>query len=1391
MPLRISGKINTRGVFKIYQPKSDERVYPPDGQSPNDGSIDLDPNNLTLVASTFSYNGRLQTHTMSHWQIANDFDFTDIIYESIDDSVNLESISIVDLPHNGSVKYWRVRYSGNTTGYSLWSSPFTFAFISPLESKYVVFAVTNTAPYIHAWRYFNGVFEHKYDEPLTPINGDSRYVSMHPSRKWVLVSRYQMSNSAVSDTFIYEWDDETGFGNQIIAPTVGAQFLASKFSTDGKYISEARSFSSTSTVQAVTIIPFDSDTGTFGTRYNAGYGSQTVTSTAIGNSNTVFALNSTTLNAWDLDPVLNTVGVRRPSPIPTNGSGDVLLSKSNKLVVTGSSTGTATIHRVKQDGAFSGAYGDPIDPTTLTTARHADISESDSLVVMSGTGGDTLCAYRFRESDGFGLKYPAPVPTGNISTLAGGCKISDDEAAISVAVQASAGEPCLLVYKFDRVNGFGIPTSPDNFTDVVAYHSTISRIPSNIVSKPIAISPSTGDKLVDMTSIELVASEYNVYGDTQSHVASQWQIASDFEFESIIYDSGYDDVNLESISPIGLNNNTNSYYWRVRYIGSVTGESRWSTPNYFSDAGYSYDGGHVVFALSGTTPYLHAWRLVDGEIKFKYDNPRYHIATLRNISLHPSGKWLLANRLISTNSSTNATYAYRWDDVYGWGDPEVAPTISAFTQYSQFSKGGNFVCEAKSHSSTDIPTATSIIPFNPDTGEFGVRSNPSFSTRTVTAVGMNESENVVYAARSVDPGLTLFEYDPINNIWGPSVNMTTYTTRGNVTIGTNSMLMIGSSSATPPTFMEMMPDTAKEVSAFGGPIESTTLATSKHSDISYDNSIAAISGTGGDILSVYKFRKNDGFGSKYPSPVGLTNLSSDAGGCSISKDKKYISIATQSDNGDPCLHIYPFDMITGLGDPIVPTDFTSVVGYKSIIHTVPKSTVVTPTNISPSHADIDIDMTSVTLVSSAYEYSITSQSHIASQWQIANDENFTDIIYDSGNDAINLESINVPGLSNTGSTVYWRVRHEGSLSGYSEWSLPSMFRDINRSVSGGYVVLAVSRDKPFIHAWRFEGGEFKYKYDNPKFFPNTECNYISMHPSRKWILMSRYVYSNAAVNDHFIIEWDDATGFGNAKVVPSIGYTSYSGKFSRSGDYICESRGFSSMTVTTSTSLVPFDSVTGDFGVRVNCGSSGKGAYSHMSLNNLVVANSQDSANRLRLWNFNPSTDTFGPLITSPANISQYDVVINISGDVVLVGGTTFPTVHKIDPDTADYITKYDDPIESSTLTTCKFVTISSDNSVIAFAGIGGDTICAYQFDTVTGFGNKYSPPTSTGNTNAASGGLTFSDDDAYISVGVDTSTSGGGSVIVYPFSSGWGNPIYAPGSDDMVTYQAIITKVP
>jgi len=93
-----------------------------------------------------------------------------------------------------------------------------------------------------------------------------------------------------------------------------------------------------------------------------------------------------------------------------------------------------------------------------------------------------------------------------------------------------------------------------------------------------------------------------------------------------------------------------------------------------------------------------------------------------------------------------------------------------------------------------------------------------------------------------------------------------------------------------------------------------------------------------------------------------------------------------------------------------------------------------PTITSPADNETDIGETP-TITSSAFSVANGSDTHVASQWIITRVSDST-VVFDSGEDTSNLESIEVPaGVLDEGEVNYTvKVRHKGSTYGFSSYS---------------------------------------------------------------------------------------------------------------------------------------------------------------------------------------------------------------------------------------------------------------------------------------------------------------------------------------------------------------------
>lgn len=93
--------------------------------SPLNGAVGQSMDSLTLHGSSFAVTGGNDTQVSADWEIATDEGFTHLSYSSLNDTVNLTSYTVKNLPASTTL-YARVRYTGQQTGISNWSPTVSF-----------------------------------------------------------------------------------------------------------------------------------------------------------------------------------------------------------------------------------------------------------------------------------------------------------------------------------------------------------------------------------------------------------------------------------------------------------------------------------------------------------------------------------------------------------------------------------------------------------------------------------------------------------------------------------------------------------------------------------------------------------------------------------------------------------------------------------------------------------------------------------------------------------------------------------------------------------------------------------------------------------------------------------------------------------------------------------------------------------------------------------------------------------------------------------------------------------------------------------------------------------------------------------------------------------------
>ena len=169
-------------------------------------------------------------------------------------------------------------------------------------------------------------------------------------------------------------------------------------------------------------------------------------------------------------------------------------------------------------------------------------------------------------------------------------------------------------------------------------------------NKPNVISPLNGATGL-VVALTFSSNAFSITGYTDTHSASDWQLATDAAFNNIVVDTVNDGVAKTSWSVTGLINNT-IYYVRVRHIGTSFGYSEWSNTISFT-------------TLQNTIPAIPAYEqaILTASDKAASDNFGYSVsisadgntAIVGAVYADPSGLSNAGKAYIFTRSGTTWT----------------------------------------------------------------------------------------------------------------------------------------------------------------------------------------------------------------------------------------------------------------------------------------------------------------------------------------------------------------------------------------------------------------------------------------------------------------------------------------------------------------------------------------------------------------------------------------------------------------------------------------------------------------------------------------------------------------------------------------------------------------
>lgn len=141
-------------------------------------------------------------------------------------------------------------------------------------------------------------------------------------------------------------------------------------------------------------------------------------------------------------------------------------------------------------------------------------------------------------------------------------------------------------------------------------------------------------------------------------------------------------------------------------------------------------------------------------------------------------------------------------------------------------------------------------------------------------------------------------------------------------------------------------------------------------------------------------------------------------------------------------------LVVGAGEASGSLDLIVTRDGLDVVHEVAvgEQSIARPSLVYPGNGDTDVDLQPTLQASSFQTYPAGSDSHVSSDWQIATDEGFANIVVSTTADQQNLTSWPLPESLPIDTLVYARMRQTGNSLGQTEWSPVISFTTTNQYI---------------------------------------------------------------------------------------------------------------------------------------------------------------------------------------------------------------------------------------------------------------------------------------------------------------------------------------------------------
>ena len=514
-------------------------VITPNVTAPTNGQTGLS-GTVSFTSNAFAMEGGTDTHQSSDWQLSTTSDFATLVSSVTDSASNKTSWSVTGLNPN-TTYYARVRYKGVISGYSAWSPVINFS----TSTSFTPNAPTITNP-------TNGQTSVALSMTLSASAFSSPGVDTHYSSDWQIATDAGFTNIVKSAT-----DDTINKVSWLVSGLVDLTVYYARVRYKGASFGYG---AWSSTVSFTTIQANSINTPSISSPSNNADGvslSPTLSSSAFsvtGGSDTHQSSD------WQI--------------ATDSGFGTIVKSTTadtvNKISwpVTGLAANTTYYARVRYKGVNL-----PYSAWSSTiTFKTIHVNQTS---ITSPTNGSTgLMPAMTLTSDAFAVTGASDThkwSNWQIASDAGFTSIVSESVNSTTNLTSWTVNLSLNATYYARVKHTGNTYGDGPWSATVSFSTVANYTPNT----PSITSPTTGATNQGPT-VSFSSSAFAMNGGSATHTSSDWQIATDSGFATIVSSATGDTTNKVSWTSASLTANT-TYYARVRYLASNGIYSGWST----------------------------------------------------------------------------------------------------------------------------------------------------------------------------------------------------------------------------------------------------------------------------------------------------------------------------------------------------------------------------------------------------------------------------------------------------------------------------------------------------------------------------------------------------------------------------------------------------------------------------------------------------------------------------------------------------------------------------------------------------------------------------------------------------------------------------------------------